>query len=155
MPIQKEIDNQKISDAKDIIGWYTVAATAKGAVPVPATSLAIIANNGFMIAHVSSQLGIITTWDSVLTSLGVAGTLNVAGRAIFIEAAKALSWGTGNAWAAIALSAVGASTAGLQTYIIGLLTIQISKNGGKPITQKEASEVIDGAKKHTKNLNKK
>ena len=135
------------NEAKNIVGWYTLAAIVKGAIPVPATSLAIVANNGFMIAHVSSAIGAIVTWESVITSLGVAGALNIAGKAIFIEAAKGLSWGTGSIWAAVFLSAAGASTAGLQTFIIGLLAIRIAKNGGKPVSPEDARDIMDIAKK--------
>jgi len=132
--------------ALEIIGWYTLVATGTGAVPVPATSAAIVANNGFMLAHVGLTMGSTVTWQGVLGSLGIAGTLNIAGRAVFVEAAKALSWGSGNLWALAALSAVGASTAGLQTYIVGLMAIEMCQNGGQPIDVAEAAAVIATAK---------
>ena len=134
----------------DIVGWYTLAATATGAVPVPASSLAIVANNGFMIAHISAKIGAPVTWSTVLSSLGLAGTMNIAGRSVFIEAAKTLSWGTGSIWAAAALSAIGASTAGLQTYVVGLLAIEIARRGGVPLQQDLASVIISDAKRNYK-----
>jgi len=140
------MSEDKAEQARRIVGWYTLAAAVKGAIPVPATSLAIAANNGFMIAHVAATMGQPVTWQTVVSSLGVGGTLNVAGRSIFIEAAKALAWGTGSAWAAVALSAVGATTAGVQTYIVGLLAIAIAKNGGEPISEAEAATVVEEAK---------
>ena len=132
--------------AREIVGWYTLAATGMGAVPVPAISLAVIANNGFMLAHVGSTMGSIVTWEGVVSSLGIAGTLNIAGRAVFVEAGKALGWGTGSLWALAALSAVGASTAGLQTYILGLIAIEMCQNGGQPIDATQAARVIETAK---------
>jgi hypothetical protein len=86
-------------------------------------------------------------WQTVVASLGVAGTLNVAGRAVFIEAAKALAWGTGSLWAAVALSSVGAGTAGLQTYVVGLLAIEIARHGGRPLSEAEGAAILDQAKK--------
>lgn len=134
------------SKARDIVGWYTLAAGATGAFPVPATSAAIVANNGFMLAHIGSTMGKPVGWEGVLSSLGIAGTLNIAGRNVFIEAAKALGWGTGSIWAFAALSAVGATTAALQTYVIGLIAIEICKNGGTPISPAAARQVLDSAK---------
>ena len=129
-------------EAIDIVGWYTLAASAAGAVPVPASSAAIVANNGFMIAHISSIYATDVSWDTVIASLGIAGTLNIAGRAVFIEAAKTLAWGTGSFWSLAALSAVGATTAALQTYIIGLLAIEIAKKGGTALSASVANTVI-------------
>ena len=143
---EPQVSSESIEKVRSIVGWYTVAASATGAVPIPASSLAIVANNGFMMAHVSAALGAPVQWATVVTSLGVAGTLNVAGRAVFIEAAKALAGGTGSIWAAAALSAVGAGTAGLQTYVIGLLAIEIARRGGRPLTETESAAILAKAK---------
>jgi hypothetical protein len=140
------------SRARDIVGWYTLGAGATGAVPVPATSAAIVANNGFMLAHISTAMGKSVAWDDVLKSLGVAGTLNIAGRAVFVEAAKALGWGTGSVWALAVLSAIGATTAALQTYVIGLIAIEICKNGGAPIGPGDAAKVVEAAKESLGNF---
>lgn len=134
------------SRARDIVGWYTLGAGASGAVPLPATSAAIVANNGFMLVHISAAMGKAVAWDDVLKSLGIAGTLNIAGRTVFVEAAKALGWGTGSVWALAALSAVGATTAALQTYVIGLIAIEICRNGGVPISPGDAAKIVDLAK---------
>jgi len=135
-------ESGKLRRAREIVGWYTLGAIGTGAVPVPATSLAIVANNGFMLAHVGATMGTIVNWEGVVCSLGIAGSLNIAGRAVFVEAGKALSWGTGNLWALAALSAVGAGTAGLQTYILGLIAIEMSQNGGQPIDSAQVARVI-------------
>ena len=139
-------------NARDIVGWYTLAAAAKGAFPVPAASVAIVANNGFMIAHISSIYASEITWENVMASLGVAGTLNMAGRTVFIEAAKTLAWGSGSVWALAGLSVVGAATAGLQTYIVGQIAIKIAQKSGKALTPKEAKGLISHAKKTYKNF---
>lgn len=136
----------EILDAKEVVAYYTLAASVTGAVPVPAATAAIVAENGLMIAHVASKLGQEIDAKSVLSSLGITGTLNVVGRNLFIEGAKLLSWGTGSVWALAALSALGATTAGIQTYIIGMLSIEIGKNGGDALSSKKAGIVIDNAK---------
>lgn len=138
----KQIDEKDLNRAWDIVGWYTLAALVKGAVPIPAMSIAIVANNGFMIGHVSSALSEDVSWENIVASLGVSGALNTCGRAVFIELAKAVSWGTGSPWAAIALSCFGSATAGVQTLIIGSLAIEIAKKGGRRLTAKEADAVI-------------
>jgi len=145
-PSKPQPSSEAIDRARHIVGWYTLAASATGAVPIPASSLAIIANNGFMMAHVSAAIGGPIQWPTVVESLGIAGTLNVAGRAVFIEAAKSLAWGTGSIWAAAALSAVGAGTAGLQTYVIGLLAIEVARHGGKPLPAAQGAAILAKAK---------
>lgn len=53
--------------------------------------------------------------------MGFLGSANLIGRTLFIEVAKVLSWGATGGIAAVALCGVGATTAGLQTYILGRL----------------------------------
>lgn len=137
----------QIEEATSVVAYYTVAASVTGAIPVPASSGAIIAENAAMIGHVAAKLGQEITWEKIVGSMGLTATLNVAGRALFIEGAKLLSWGTGSIWAMIGLSAFGASTAGLQTYIIGMLAIEIGKNGGEPLDTDTASKVAEDCKK--------
>lgn len=137
----------EIKKARNIVGWYTLAASAKGAVPVPTSSTAIVANNTFMINHVSAAMQQQVRLKDVAASIGVVSTLNMVGRTVFVEGAKALSWGTGSWWALAGLSAFGASTAAGQTYVIGLMTIEICKNGGRPVDKDDARELIKHAKK--------
>ncbi len=140
------VSNESIEKARNVVGWYTSVATATGAVPVPATSAAIIANNGLMLGHIGSILDAEISWQKVVASFGVAGSLNIAGRTVFVEVAKILGWGTGSAWALAGLCAVGATTAGVQTYIIGLIAIEIGRKGGGVISQDEANEIISKGK---------
>lgn len=137
-----------VERARQIVGWYTLAAAGTGAVPVPASSIAIVANNGFMMAHVAAVMKSPVGWWTVVNSLGIAGTLNVLGRAVFIEGAKGLAWGTGSLWALFGLSALGATTAGLQTFIIGPLAIEIARNGGQAIDQATAAALVAAAKQN-------
>lgn len=137
---------EAIDRAKEIVAYYTLAATGTGAVPVPATSAVIVVENGAMFAHIAAALGAEVTLSNVVESLGIAGTLNIAGRAVFLEGAKMLSWGTGSVWALAGLCALGATTAGAQTYALGRLAIEIAKNGGKPISSSAAAKLIDDAK---------
>ncbi len=95
-----------------------------------------------MISHVASELGTSITLGSVFGAVKLMGTLNMAGRMLFIEGAKLLSWGTGSVWALVGLSALGATTAGVQTYIIGRLVIEIGKNGGAALPAGKAAQII-------------
>lgn len=140
------VTEKKIEDAKEVVAYYTLAAAATGAVPVPAASAAIIAQNGIMIAHVASAIGVEITVANIIESMGFAATLNIVGRNLFIEGAKLLSWGTASVWAAVGLSALGATTAGVQTYIIGRIAIEIGKNDGKPLAVTYTGKIIDESK---------
>jgi len=139
--------NTQIENAREVVAWYTLAAAATGAVPVPAASAAIVAESSCMIAHVASVLGTPITVRSVLDTIGLMGTLNLAGRMLFIEGAKLLSWGTGSVWALVGLSAFGATTAGVQTYIIGRLAIEIGKNAGASLPAGKAAQIIKDCQK--------
>jgi hypothetical protein len=139
------------SEAESIVAWYTLAATATGAIPVPAASTAIVAQNGAMISHVASAMGIPISIGTVVESIGTMGVANMVGRQLFLEGAKLLSWGTGSVWALVGLAALGAGTAGLQTYIIGRLAIEIAKNRGASLSVLKSAEVIADCK-HTYDL---
>ena len=140
------VTEKQIENAKEIVAYYTLAAAATGAIPVPASSAAIIAENGLMLGHIQSALGETITVSSLSKSIGYAAGLNIVGRTLFIEGAKLLAWGTGSVWAASALSALGAGTAKLQTYIIGCIAIEIARNSGKPLDRRETGEIIDDCK---------
>lgn len=140
------LNDDDILKAKEIVAYYTLAATTTGAIPVPAASAAIVAENGIMLSHIASTLGVNITVEMVIASIGLAGTLNFIGRNLFVEGARLLSWGTGSIWAAGGLMALGASTAGIQTYIIGMIAIEIAKNDGKQLEMKHSKALILEAK---------
>jgi uncharacterized protein (DUF697 family) len=142
------VSEEQIDNATKIVAYYTLAATATGAVPVPAASAVIVAESASMLAHIASVLGIAIDISTVLESLTLMGTLNVLGRTLFIEGARLLSWGTGSIWAFPALSVFGATTAGVQTYIIGRLAIEIGKNQGNPLNPSKANSIVDEAKRN-------
>jgi hypothetical protein len=145
-PSQQIIDMQtecKESKAESIIAWYTLAASATGAIPVPAASAAIIAEDTAMIAHIASVMGVPVNIPTVAESLGCVGAINMIGRNLFIEGAKLLSWGTGSVWALAGLSALGASTAGIQTYILGRLAIEIAKHNGHSLSGERTTSLIE------------
>jgi uncharacterized protein (DUF697 family) len=136
----------KNKEAIKIVGKYTVAASITGGIPVPASSAAIIGENAIMVNHIGSIYGVkITSW-SILRTFGLLGTLNIIGRNVFMEGAKLLSWGTGSVWAAPGLCLLGATTAGLQTYLIGILAIEIAKQGGSVIDFEKSSEIVKKGK---------
>ena len=139
---------EQIKKATEIIAYYTLAATATGAVPVPSISAVIVAENGIMLAHIADALGVESiSIPTVVSSMGLTGSLNLLGRTVFIEGAKLLSWGTGSFWAAAGLVVLGASTAGVQTYIVGRLAIEIGKNHSKSLGKDEGKRIFDEAVK--------
>jgi len=85
-----------------------------------------------MIAVLTSELGALVTLETVARSLGMAGTLNMLGRAVFVEAARAMGWFAGPAGVA-GVSALGATTAEIQTWVVGRLAIEIARNEGLPL----------------------
>jgi len=140
------VQEKDITKAQKIVAKYTLAASATGALPVPAASAAIAAENAAMISHIASLMGQKISVKTVVSSMGVAVTLNAIGRTLFIEGAKFLSWGTGNIWAALALGGLGSATAGMQTYIIGCLSLEIGKNGGQLLEAASANRIVQSAK---------
>ncbi|ACC69441.1 hypothetical protein PPMP20_09065 [Paraburkholderia phymatum] len=121
--------------SKAILIKYVLAATATGAVPVPAVSAAIVAENSLMINHIAAIYGCEISVGTVIASIGMLGTANMIGREVFVEAARLLSWGAAFVGAPAVVSAIGASTAGLQTYLIGLISIEIAKGGGEKLSR--------------------
>ena len=141
------VSAEHMERATEIVAFYTLAASGTGAVPVPASSAVIVVENGFMLAQIADALGVeCITIGSVARAIGFAGTLNILGRTLFIEGAKLLSWGTGSIWAAVGLSVLGASTAGLQTYIIGKLAMAIGENQGRGLKTRDGRRIVAEAR---------
>lgn len=123
---------------------FTAAVGATGAIPVPAASLAICGETAVMVNTIASAMGIPVSPKTVAMSLGKVWIANAFGRAVFVEGARALGWLTGPLGVA-GVSALGAFTAALQTWVIGELTIAICKVGGRVLTPEEAEDVVSGA----------
>lgn len=138
---------QKTHEAQKIVHKFTLIAAGTGAVPVPSASIAVIAENAAMIALVARSMGVAISAASVVQTYGALGALNALGRNVFIEGARVLAWGTGSVWAAAALSTLGATTAGLQTYILGSLAIAIGQNGGTALCNDLSLQIIEQCKK--------
>jgi len=143
-PWNKEdyMDKQKIEAAREVVINYTVMAAATGACPVPTASVAVVAEDGIMISHVASVLDAKISVATVAQSVGAMSILNIVGRQLFIEIARLLSWGTGSWWAFAGLCACGAGTAGLQTYILGTIAIEIGKNDSQALVRDVARSII-------------
>jgi uncharacterized protein (DUF697 family) len=130
------IRNEKIEQqSKAVLKTFVLAAIATGAVPVPAASAAIVAENALMISKIAGIYGCEINVATIVASLGMLQTANMIGRELFIEAARALSWGAAFFGAPVLVSAIGAGTAGLQTYLIGLIAIEIAKGGGEKLSR--------------------
>jgi uncharacterized protein (DUF697 family) len=129
-------------ESKVVLRTFVLAAIATGAVPVPAASAAIVAENALMISKIAGIYGCEITVGTIVASLGVLQTANMVGRQVFIEAARTLSWGAAFSGAPILVSAIGAGTAGLQTYLIGLIAIEIAKGGGEKLSRSVVNGII-------------
>ncbi len=132
--------------ATEIVAKYTLVASATGAIPVPAASAAVVAENAVMIAQIADAMGAPVDVKTVTSSFGIAASINIIGRTLFIEGARLLAWGTASVWAAPTLSALGAATAGIQTYIVGQLAMAICKNNGKALGARATKAIISDAK---------
>ena len=119
------------SHIQRLIKYYTMLALATGALPFPAASTVIVAQNATMIAQIASRTGIPISLTTVTTAMGLMGTVNVLGKTLFMEVAKSLSWGATGGLATLALSMSGATTAALQTYVIGHLAYEIARWNGE------------------------
>ena len=139
--------NDNIKHAQNVAGYYTVAAGAKGAVPVPGMSAAIMANNAFMVGHINSIMRSDIDLQDVVKFVGPAAGVNYFGRTAFVEIARSFGWLSGPlAPAALAgVSALGASTAALQTYILSQIAIELSKIGCRLSTDK-INQIVSDAK---------
>jgi len=131
--------------ARNLLWGFTAAAAATGAIPVPATSAAIVAENAALIGAVASAMGQPVDVSTVVASLGVAGAINMIARAVFVEAARALGWFAGPGGVA-AVCALGATTAALQTWCVGHLTIAVARRGGFALAADEARKVLADAR---------
>lgn len=135
----------KKQKAEEIVRNYTLLAMATGAIPLPATSVAIVGESAAMISHVGAIYGAgALTPGSVISALGVAGAINLGGRAMFIELARWVASFTAQ-FALPAVMAVGSVTAGIQTWILGNIAIAIAE-GNRELSEAEAKQRVKEAK---------
>lgn len=136
------VTSPQLDEARQIVREFTLLAIGTGAIPVPTASVALVLENATMFGVVGACLGTPVTVESVLGSLGVFTTLNMAGRALFIEGAKLLGWATGP-FGLGGLCVLGGATAGGQTWALGQLAIAIGRNGGKTLSTAAAKQVLN------------
>jgi hypothetical protein len=141
-----ERQNDPEQFARDLVAYYTLVASGTGMAPYPAASAALVAENGMLLVHIGSVFGTQVTKEYVGEAFGMAGAINVAGRSVFVEIGKAVAWGTGQWWTLPALMAAGATTAGVQTYMVGLIAIEIARNGGETPPPDKVREMIATAR---------
>ena len=99
-----------------------------------------------MVTTLAAIGGLNVRLVTVIKSMGAVAAANLFGKALFMEVARLLGWGLASPWVLGLLCACGAATAGLQTYSIGLLAIEILKNGGEPIPHDRALDLIEFAR---------
>jgi uncharacterized protein (DUF697 family) len=140
-------DSAKLeTESKVVLKKYVLAAATTGAIPVPAASAALVAENCALLGHISSIYGCTISLGSIARSMGALASVNIIGRNVFLEAARWLSWGAAFTGAPVLVSVIGASTAGLQTYLIGLVAIEIGKRGGNPLSVAEMKRIMRSGK---------
>jgi len=130
--------------AEEILLAFVAAAAVTGAIPVPASSAAIVAQNAAMVNVVAAEMGVPVSLTTVAISLGPVGMINLIGRAVFVDAAKALGWFAGP-FGVAGICLLGATTAGLQTWVLGQLVIAICEHGGMALPRQLAAEVMENA----------
>ena len=131
--------------ARKTVRGFTIAAMAIGAAPVPAASAVIVAENTAMVAVIASHYGVQLSFSRVVSALGVMGGLNVLGRTLFVEVARVLCWGAGPL-GIVPVRALGASTAGIQTWVLGHLAIALCRNDGAELQAAQVAGVVSDAK---------
>lgn len=134
----------ELARAEDIVIGFTIAGAATGAIPVPGASLGIVAENTAMVGAIGAVFGHEVRAADLLAALSALGGINTVGHTIFIEGARAMGWFAGplGVWG---VSALGATTAALQTWTLGKLAIAYFEHGGQ-LSQHQASQVVDDAR---------
>lgn len=131
--------------AQQIIRKHTAIATATGAIPVPGASVAIVAENTAMVAELASLYGVELTVSAVVALASEVGGVNLIGRTLFVEAARAMGWFAGPL-GALGISALGATTAGLQAYTLGQLARALARSEGRSMSRDEVLGIVASAK---------
>lgn len=137
--------NQARDRARPVVYRWTALAAATGAIPVLATSAAIVAENAAMVNEVAGCFGVRISVETVVASMGMATSVNLIGRTVFVEAARAIGWFTGPLGVG-GVIALGAATAALQTLTVGFLAIAIAENGGATLRRHQARVALDAAR---------
>lgn len=128
--------------ALHIVERYAIAAMAVGAAPVPMASTAVIANNTFLCTHVAACYGVAPDLGDIVKRFASVQTLNSVGRMAFVEGTRALSWGAASPWAAVGVSALGASLAGAQTLAFGLLEVALRRSPSAVVSSSQIAEFV-------------
>ena len=133
------------SRADDTITGFTLAAAATGAIPVPGASAAIVAENAALVAALANIYGHPVDAKTVAATLATLGGINSVGRTVFIEGARLMGWFTGPLGVA-GVSALGATTAAVQTWSLGQLAMAFFERGAQPLTEQEAHRIAERAR---------
>lgn len=141
-----EDERSRVHRSRQITARFAVAAAATGAVPVPAVSAAIVAENAALLIAISGVWDKRITTSDVIRALGLMGSVNLIGRALFIELARAMGWAAGPL-GMTGVSILGATTASVQTWVVGEVGMVLARHGGE-VNASAVSEAIRAAKWH-------
>ena len=138
------ISARQLSRAEDCLVGFTLAAAATGAIPVPGASTAIVAENAAMVVALSNILADEVDGKELAAALSSVAGMNVLGKTVFLEGARALGWFAGPLGVG-GIMALGSATAALQTWCIGRLAISFFENGQKMPSKAEARRTLRAA----------
>jgi hypothetical protein len=100
-----------------------------------------------MLAKIGALTGKPIDIGVLMRAFGLAGAANVFGRQLFIEFARAIGWGTGmGITGTLLLGGFGATTAAMQTFLVGWLAFEISRATDGTSNRAIATFVIRQAK---------
>ncbi len=94
-------------------------------IPSSSASAAIVALNGLMISHIASIMGVKISYEYVWLSIGKSAGLNI-GKELFIDLAKRLGLSKDGTYPWFL---IGGVIVVFQTFIIGVIAIEIERNG--------------------------
>jgi hypothetical protein len=118
----------QLAHAQRVVWGFTLAAAAKGAIPVPGMSIAIVANNTALIFAVADALGVPISIADVAQFLGTAAAANQVGRRAFVEIARGMGWAAGP-FGVAGVALLGAATGATQTWAVGQAAIAVGRRG--------------------------
>lgn len=130
-------------NADALVRQFTLAAMATGAVPVPGASAALHAIVAAEVAAITHTMGAPFDATFVFLQLTRFG-LSVAFTTLFVEGARLMGWFAGPL-GVLGVSIFGASTAGVEAFVVGHLTIALCEN--PQLGASEAEELGKQARK--------
>ncbi len=137
--------SDRCARAKDTVARFTLAAAVRGAIPLPGSALATLAEATALVAAIGSIYGHPVNAKLLTSELaGSVGSYTVS-RVILLEGARLVSWLAGPL-GVTASSALCATSLAAQTWELGMLAIAYFERGGVLPSDEEARRIAAAAK---------